>query len=62
MSVLFISFVTSCVGLQEEEEKKKKEEEEEEEEEDEEEEESQTAHPMFFTWASHIVNSVHYGM
>ena len=42
VSVIFISIVTSDVGLQEE--------------------EPQTAHPMSFTWASHIAASVHYGM
>ena len=42
VSVIFISFVTSCLGPQEE--------------------EPQTAHPMSFTWASHIAASMYYGM
>ena len=49
VSVVFISFVAYCFGLQEEEE-------------EEEEEETQTAHPTPFTCASLIATNVHYKM
>ena len=53
LCVAFISFVT-CFGLQEEDEQ------EQEGEVEEKEKDEQTAHPISFTWASHIAASMHY--